>query len=183
MRLKYYIRGLGIGMVVTTIMLTISNNIRNEKAYVSKTNTTEETTSSIIAYTEKESTTEDTKGADSTEELTSTEQTTEAFTEPETQQATEPETQPQTEPETQPATEPETQPASDQQMVTIVIKDVYYASQAADILYDAGVITDKSGFISYLAQTGYANKIKEGNYNINKGESFENIAKIITRTK
>lgn len=67
-------------------------------------------------------------------------------------------------------------------VVTIKIKDVYYGTQAADILYYAGVIDDRQAYVEYIAATGYANIIKEGVYQVTVGDTYENISKIITRT-
>ena len=71
--------------------------------------------------------------------------------------------------------------ASDGNEVRVVIKDVYYGTQAADILYDAGLITDKNEFVQYLISTGYGTKIQEGVYSIPKGSSYEAICQAISR--
>lgn len=182
MNLKYYLRGLGIGLIVTTIILTISNNVgsaSNKNSGVGSQNPQEPTTSSgsVIAF-DRQQTTESTTEAAS-------ENATESVTEPVTNK-TEQSTTIADAPTTQAATVT-TQPAattavsSDNSEVTVVIKNVYYGTQAADILYDAGLITDKSEFVQYLISTGYGTKIQEGVYSIPKGSSYEAICQTISR--
>lgn len=151
MNLKYYLRGLGIGLIVTTIILTISNNVgsaSNKNSGVGSQSPQEPTTSSgsVIAFDRQQT----------------TESTTEAATVTTQSAAT-------------------TAVSSDNSEVTVVIKNVYYGTQAADILYDAGLITDKSEFVQYLISTGYGTKIQEGVYSIPKGSSYEAICQTISR--
>lgn len=166
MKLKYYLRGLGIGLIVTTILLTVSNSLRNTDAEYKAQPDQNETTGSVIAFT--------TAAQTQSETQSETQATTAAPVQPTTVSV------PPAEPTTQ-ETEPEqTEPG---RTATITVKDVYYASQAADLLLDAGIIEDKKEFIQYMQDSGYATKIKEGIYEIQIGETYENIAKIITRTK
>lgn len=186
MRLKYQLRGLGIGLIITTIILTISHNVREIEAN-SKTNIQpQESTGSILAFD---------KDAESSK--TDNENGTEADSQSESETQTEPQ-QSQTEPQTakqeekpaeseQQTAGQETKPAETTaptgNIVTVHIKDVYYARQAADILYNAGVITDKTGFVNYLDKAGYAERICEGTYQIKQGDSYETIARTICRIR
>lgn len=150
MKLKYQLRGIGIGLVITTIILTIAHGMRD----VAKSEyTPKETASSgsILAF-DKDAIDKETSGGDKESVGSSA------------------------------AIEKDTSTTASKEVVIHII-DVYYASQAADILFDAGVITDKEGFVQYLGDNGYAETIKEGYYTIKVGDSFENIAKIITRSE
>lgn len=170
MNLKYYLRGLGIGLIVTTIILTISNNVgsaSNKNSGVGSQVPQEPTSGSVIAF-DRQTTTESTTEAPKEEEST-TEPSTEAVTQQTTQEVT------------RATTQAVATSASDGNEVRVVIKDVYYGTQAADILYDAGLITDKNEFVQYLISTGYGTKIQEGVYSIPKGSSYKAICQAISR--
>ena len=165
MNLKYYLRGLGIGLIMTTIILTVSNNVgsASDKNSAVGPQSQQEPTSgsgSVIAFDRQ--------------------QTTEASSENITESVTEPVTN-KTEQSTTIADLPTTAAPSDNSEVTVVIKNVYYGTQAADILYDAGLITDKSDFVQYLISSGYGTKIQEGVYSIPKGSDYEFICQTISR--
>lgn len=190
MNLKYYLRGLGIGLIVTTIILTISNNVgsaSNKNSGVGSQVPQEPTSGSVIAF-DRQTTTESTTEAPKEEEST-TEPSTEAVTQPAEQETTtaaqqvtsEAATQQTTQEVTRATTQAAATSVSDGNEVRVVIKDVYYGTQAADILYDAGLITDKNEFVQYLISTGYGTKIQEGVYSIPKDSSYEAICQAISR--
>lgn len=149
MNVKYYIRGLGVGLIIaaSTLMITgavigdTDSNITQQQAT---------TADSIIAYTTESPTKES--------ETTAAQETT-AGTQTETTTA---------------------RNVNEDGAVQVNIYDVYAATTASDILFDAGVITDKQEFTDYMVNNGYATKIREGIYSIVPGESYENIAKTIT---
>lgn len=182
MKLKYYMRGLGIGVIGTTIVMTITNNVRG---VANTTQQNQTTTSSVLAYTTAAST--ESTSQDATEVGATTQESVATLSSEETSaetKKTSTETTQAAEATTQERTQPQTSTSKNTgKSVDVVIKDVYYSSQAADILYKAGVITDKDGFVSYMKSSGYTTRIKEGVYSIEPGESFENIAKIITKSK
>lgn len=181
MKLKYQLRGLGIGLIITTIILTISHSVREIEASSKDNIHPTESTGSILAFDkDAESSQADDENNKETEKQTETETDTQQATEP-TQAQTEP-TQAATKP-TQAQTVPTQAAAQTGKVVTVKIKDVYYARQAADILYNAGVITDKADFVKYLDKAGYAERISEGTYQIKQGDNYETIAKTICRIK
>ena len=57
-----------------------------------------------------------------------------------------------------------------------------YMVQQQRLLYKAGVIDDENSFAFYLQNSGYDAIIRDGLYQINIGDSYENIAKIITKS-
>ena len=67
--------------------------------------------------------------------------------------------------------------------VEIVFKCVHTAAQAADILYDAGIIDNKTELDTYMYTTGYDRKMRDGVYTLKPGDSYETIARIITQTR
>ncbi len=148
MNIKYYLRGLGIGLVITTLILTISHHISNPKENEEQTQP-QTTSGSVIAYTKEDKTKDQ-------------EETTKQPEEPTTQQ--------------------NENNDDDNTEITIDIQGVYYGTDVSDLLYDAGVITDKQEFSDYLKEHGYDTIIREGSYTFTKGDTFENLAKIITRS-
>lgn len=169
MRLKYQLRGLGIGLIITTIILTISHNVREIEANSKSNIQPTESTGSILAFDKDASSKADNEN--------STEAGSQSENESQTEQQ-ESQTEQQTEKQTEQQTEKQTG-----NVVTVNIKNVYYARQAADILYDKGIITDKQDFVNYLDKEGYAERICEGTYQIKQGDSYETIAKTICRIK
>lgn len=154
MKLKYYLRGLGIGIIVTTVVLTISNNIRVKelKKSLEEVSVTEATKETLFAVTE-------------------------AATEPQTESGTEPQTEPETEPETEVVTEPETQKVI---TYTLKIERGMYSEKVAGILYENGIVDDKKSFNKYLADNKYSSKISTGEFVLTSDMTYEQIAKKIT---
>lgn len=141
MNLKYYIRGLGAGLIIAAAALMISDAVGTESDLGVNENQQQTTiATSIIAYT--------------TEAETTVEETT-------AQKATTADNVDNT--------------------VKISIHNVHYATQASDILLQAGVIEDANDFTEYLVNNGYSSKIREGEYDIQRGASYDVIAKIITQ--
>lgn len=185
MKFRYYLRGLGAGMIITAIILMIAgevNGVNTSKGYDGNEGSKAE--GSVIAYTTEsdngESTSEETGKETTTESLAATKE--EATKTTETAGTTQPIVETTAKQETTTATATAGTVNSNGK-VQVYIKDVYYAYQAGDILYNAGVISDKAAFNNYMNTSVYATKIKEGMYEITPGESYENIAKIITQSK
>lgn len=150
MNIKYYLRGLGIGLIITTLILTISHHISQPKSD-EKQIQPQTTAGSVIAYTK--------------EDKTKNEESTKENTEP-----------------TMPQIQSTLSNENDNTEIIINIQGVYYGSDVADLLYNADVITDKQEFSDYLKENGYDTIIREGSYTFKKGDTYENLAKIITRT-
>ena len=105
MNLKYYLRGLGLGLIVTTIILSVSRNFGSgQDDKNNDVSQIQNSTGSVIAFTRgQEETTASMENETRQEETTNqTEPSTEALTQPETTKAAEPET-------TSKAVEPTTQ--------------------------------------------------------------------------
>ena len=172
MKLKFYIRGLGIGILVTTLILTISTTVQGNKK-----SSEEETTksSSVITYTKADTAT--------IESLTSTVETQvetdsiEKQTVKETIQETIKETVQET---TQKSTEITTK-VTDGQKVTVVLSNINYSGKASQLIADAGIVDDAAALNKYLENNGYSTKILDGTYTFTKGQDYESIAKTITK--
>ncbi|MEE1516611.1 MAG: hypothetical protein UF228_03315 [Lachnospiraceae bacterium] len=196
MRLKYYLRGLGTGILFATIILMISYSYKmsdkqiKEKAlklgmvYPEKTTVTEEikTTDSESENTttgEENSQTETTKEETTTskveetttskvEETTTKEETTKEQT---TQESTTKE--PQTE-------ETTTKNNADVKTYVLTVTSRTSSKQVAMALESAGIISNYKEFDDYLCDNGYASNIQNGKFTITSDMSYKQIAETIT---
>ena len=152
MKLKYYIRGLGVGIFFTTLLfILLTGNKKNEL-----------TESEIIQRALA---------------LGMVETKTSAITQPtETEIETETETQPETQPETEIETEPETESTS----VSITIVRGMTSRHVANLLKREGIIQDAIDFDRYLINNGFSSRIRVGIFEIEKEASYEEIARKIT---
>lgn len=180
MKLKYYLRGFGTGVIFATIILMVALEIN--KGFTSDENSTSTGNSQTT-----ESVNESKTGEDETLTVLQNDTTTlenpetEPLTEPLTEPPTEPLTEPQTEPPTDPQTEPETTVNnSNAGTVTFVITKGMTSNTAADKLEELGVVENGYDFNMYLYNNGYESKLRVGSYEISKGASYEEITRIIT---
>lgn len=177
MKLKYYLRGLGTGIFVTALIMTIAFSVSNTKSRAeselakntvkpSTEETSEETTGEPA--TKKETTTKETTVKESTtKETTSAEMTTKEKVTKET---------------TTEETEKIQVTTIDGQEPSVVL-DIYSgmsSNKVAARLQELGVIDDKNEFNDYIYQKHMEEKIKVGQFTINYGASYEEILDAIT---
>lgn len=185
-KLKYYLRGLGTGIVITTLVLTISFNVRSCTAKDNK----EETTTKEISNEEKttkettadEKTTKDTSKDKSTEEKTTKEKTTKETTTKETtteEETTEKQTEEKTTEEKK-TEESTTQKVVPNQKAILTISSGMSSERVSAELEQAGIVESADEFNKYLYQMGYERILRVGTYEIEAGTSYEEIARIIT---
>ncbi len=195
MKLKYYLRGLGIGMAVTALILGISfsgrqgqeaqtltdEQIRERASELGMVDSSELTLAALQNSAQPQTTME----PEVTEEskLTADPETTtepEATAEPET--TTEPKAPAEPEMTTKPEAtkEPELITAPEQSQTTITIKKGSDSGSVSRVLYEAGLVENAKAFDNYLCNNGYSRSINPGIYEIAPGTSEEEIAKIIT---
>ena len=173
MKLKYYLRGLGIGILVTAAILTIvyhtkgsmsDSQIMKRAAQLGMVMaSTEEDT--LFAQTTQADTTIEETGTISVEETTTVVETTEAVTEASTEKPT----------------EAPTEPAVAEAVLTIS-PGMYSESVSAELVR-LGIITNQKEFNSYLVNNGYAECIQTGDFKIKADMSYDEIARIITKSK
>ena len=65
---------------------------------------------------------------------------------------------------------------------TLTIQSGYSSDRVANVLADAGVISSASAFDTYLCSNGYDHRISTGTYAIPAGADFQTIAKMITNS-
>lgn len=189
MKLKYYLRGLGIGMAVTALILGISfsgrqgqeaqtltdEQIRERASELGMVDSSELTLAALQNSAQPQITMEP-EVTEESETMTEPE----ATAEPET--ATEPKATAEPEMTTKPEAtkEPELITAPEQSQTTITIKKGSDSGSVSRVLYEAGLVENAKAFDNYLCNNGYSRSISPGIYEIAPGTSEEEIAKIIT---
>ena len=195
MRIRMYLRGLGIGIVVTALIMGLTSNRK-------QTLTDEEIKAKAVALgmveqdsvlkpviSEENSVSEPTKAPEPTAEPTKEiEPTKEPTKEPEPTQeptkAPEPTQEPTKEPE--PTQEPtkEIEPAETgvktSGVFTVEIAGGTGSETVCALLEKGGAVASASDFDKYLCDHGYDHKIRAGKHVIPAGADYETIAKIIT---
>lgn len=78
---------------------------------------------------------------------------------------------------------PDQEPSEEPQTVTFTVKSGYSSDKVSKLLKEAGLVENAGEFDRFLVKGGYANRISVGTYEIEVGASMERIAKIITRSK
>lgn len=175
MKLKYYLRGIGIGIVLTTLIFTVAQAVSSANKKMISDSEQETTNDSVLAYTQKSTEVQTTQAETQSQTQTqATQQETESQTQTEAQ-TTQAETQM---PETQPPTQKALELGNDE--VQIEIGSGYTATQVADMFLEAGIISDRDGFIGYMVDSGNSVKMRSGTHIVTKGDSFENLAAAIT---
>ena len=204
MKLKYYLRGLGIGMIVTALILGISfsnrqdqtsqimtdDQIRERAAELGMVDSSELTLAALqnsekqpTEGTPEETTQTQEQNNIEAEPETTVHAETQATVEPETTQESEATTEPEPEKTAGPETtaEPEVTEAPQRtQTASITIQRGDDSGSASRRLYEAGLVENAKAFDNYLCNNGYSRSINPGTYEIAPGTSEEEIAKIIT---
>lgn len=203
MKLKYYLRGLGIGILITTVILSLAGigrkNMTDEEV-VKRAKELGMVESTLLSDLPDQTKAEEVRPTEPETSLQPETSEPEAGPEPET---SEPETsEPETsEPEVSPEPEesastpetpvaPEETPVSPEdgnpdtpagETVTLVIGRGESSTTVSKNLKKAGIVEDAAAFDRFLCNNGYDKKIITGTYEIPYGASEEEIAKIITR--
>lgn len=192
MKLKYYLRGLGIGIVVTAIILTIAlerkpqaltdAEIKARAAELgmveNKPGSDNQTTGAAI----------DKKQPVTVEAAGQTEPATKA-TEP-TTKATEPKTEPtkasseKTTAPTTKATEPESNNNHEGgTYITIDIASSDFSNHAASKLQAAGLVENAADFDRYLIDHGYESRIASGRHEFKVGSTYQELAAELVKNR
>lgn len=171
MRWKYQLRGLGLGLVLATLIMGIGQN-KNEDV-VTKPTATVESENTIEDYSSSEEVSEETVSEEmvsseetvsegiASEEVISSEETVEE------EMVSEKET-------SEEAADPE------YSVVVIEIRSGEGSGTVSKRLQEAGLIEDAVAYDKYLCRNGYDKKIRVGLHVVNTGATEEEIAKAIT---
>lgn len=186
MRLKYYLRGIGVGIVITTFlfMILLSFNKNNE-----------EQLNTVIGDTESKTVAEYENGESNQADITKPEET------PQPNPDVLPEETPQPNPDVLPVEEPqpeepqqpnsdvlpeetpqpeEPNPADSSEKVRFVISGGEYSDVICRKLKEAGLIDDAEAYNKFLVEEDYDNYINPGVYDIPKNATYEEIAVLLT---
>lgn len=166
MKLKYYLRGLGIGIIVTTIILGSCFSMQKPK--MTDAQIIEKASQLGMIMPEQDS------AVDTETETTEPEETQQKN---EQQVATE-EIQQETEQQTEVPKEQETEEVQ-QEPFTLVVNRGDVCRTMCENLAANGVIDDSEGLRKYLSEVGYASFISAGTYQIPYHASYEEITNIL----
>ena len=166
MKLRYYLRGLGIGILMTVVILTIAGLGKD-------TMTDEEIKDRAKELGMVESTV--LSGMHTPNPGEGTEETTEP----------KPSDMPKETDVSNPTEEPEEEATSapEGEIVTIVIAAGDSSVSVSKDLEAAGLVESASAYDKYLCDNGYDRRIRTGTHQIPAGASEEEIARIITGRK
>ena len=189
MNLKFYLRGLGIGIVVTVILMSIATRNQGDltddeiKARATALGMVEQKVLADISTPVPEmENTVTTQAPVITAEPEGTEGMTTA--EPTATPTAEPTAEPTATPTAEPTATPTAVPSGDvgqNGSMTLIIKSGETSWSISKALYDAGVIENASDFDAYLCQNGYDKSIRTGTFEIPIDATYEEIAKKIAR--
>ncbi|MBE5923713.1 MAG: endolytic transglycosylase MltG [Lachnospiraceae bacterium] len=195
MKFKYYLRGIGIGIIFASIVLLsayhgkISGKISDEEVIarakklgmveanepINKLITTEATTEVSTQVVSEEVTTVSEETTETTEESTKKSKKKKKKKEETTTEAT-------TEATTETTTEVTTEAKKDNsnQTVEITVERGSSSYPICQKLQELGIIDDASKFDDYLIEHGYANRISVGTHKVKKGMDYKTIADLIS---
>ncbi|MDE7367167.1 MAG: hypothetical protein K2N24_07420 [Lachnospiraceae bacterium] len=186
MKRKYYLRGIGVGILFATIILFTAYSIsgqgkmtdeeviaRAEELGMIKSGT-------LLDNLPRPSSTEDTSNSSqsdpsTTEDVNSEDSGTDTETSSEKPQEPDTSSEKPQEPDT--GTEAED---PNVRMVSFTVVKGMNSWNVATILQDQGVIADAADFDAYLEANGYSARISTGDYTIAVGSDYETIAKLLT---
>lgn len=181
MKLKYYLRGLGVGIVVTAVILTIANHLGNKMSdedimkRAAKLGMVMKEDESLFPPTEPETTTPEPTSPSPTEQDTTAVKPAEPETttpEPTTPVPTEPETT------TPVSAEPQTSGVVIH-TATITVTSGMYSEAVSQRLEEAGIVKNWREFNEYLTSNGYAERLQTGTHSFNSEMDFNEIAEIL----
>lgn len=206
--MKYYLRGLGVGIVVTSLILgiglgsrkeTLSNEEIKERARALGM-VEEPVTVAEAATQQEEETADDPELEDDAESEVSSEPTADASAEADAEKAagTEPEINVESEASVTPSATPEAndestpevsatpkvgseKAADSKEIVDITINPGEGSYAISRKLEQSGLIDDASEYDAYLCDNGYHTKLRAGVHKIPMGSTREEIAKLLCR--
>lgn len=166
MKLKYYLRGLGVGIVVTAVILTIANHLGNKMSdediikRAAKLGMVMKEDESLFPPTEPETTTPEPTSPSPTEQDTTA------------VKPAEPETT------TPVPVEPQTSGVVIH-TATITVTSGMYSEAVSQRLEEAGIVKNWREFNEYLTSNGYAERLQTGTHSFNSEMDFNEIAEIL----
>ena len=172
MKRKYFVRGLGVGILFGALIMfaaymTSGKNRMSDEDVIKRAQELGMVKQSEYVL-ESDVTSQETTTEEITTEATTEKATTEAptTTKTTTEKAT-----------TEAST---TEKADTSTQTTVTISSGMSSEAIASALANAGLVDDASKFNSFLVANGYDMKLETGNFSLETGMSYEEIAKILT---
>lgn len=191
MRLKYYLRGLGLGIIFTCLMFMLFSNKKADNTDQMDINqqleTTTETLSNQTSGDDKNDTANDeaVSGSADVQNNTDAEDDVNAQNNADAQNTADNQTGASDTTDTSNQTddsnitgETGTDDVQDE-YVTLVIEKGDIARDVAESLYEDGIIDDAESFRKYLGETGVSKTLHAGEYNIKVGSTYEEIVELL----
>lgn len=191
MRLKYYLRGLGLGIIFTCLMFMLFSNKKADNTDQMDINqqleTTTETLSNQTSGDDKNDTANDeaVSGSADVQNNTDAENDVNAQNNADAQNTADNQTGASDTTDTSNQTddsnvtgETGTDDVQDE-YVTLVIEKGDIARDVAESLYEDGIIDDAESFRKYLGETGVSRTLHAGEYNIKVGSTYEEIVELL----
>lgn len=191
MRLKYYLRGLGLGIIFTCLMFMLFSNKKADNTDQMDINQQLETTTEILSNQtsgdDKNDTANDeaVSGSADVQNNTDAEDDVNAQNNADAQNTADNQTGASDTTDTSNQTddsnitgETGTDDVQDE-YVTLVIEKGDIARDVAESLYEDGIIDDAESFRKYLGETGVSRTLHAGEYNIKVGSTYEEIVELL----
>lgn len=191
MKLKYYMRGLGIGILLTTIIFVLSGY---NKGLTDEEIKERAVDLGMVSEDQNDSSDEGSLDKALGDILTEKNPTPEPSLEPTSEPTPEPTQEPSQKPTSEPTPEPTPEPtlvptpepteapiessvdvSDDGNDVTITISKGMASGDVSRILYEAGLIDSRDAFNKYIISKGKSTVISYGPFNISKGASYDEI--------
>ena len=191
MRLKYYLRGLGLGIIFTCLMFMLFSNKKADNTDQLDKNqqleTTTETLSNQTSGDDKNDIANDeaVSGSADVQNNTDAEDDVSAQNNADAQNTADNQTGASDTTDTSNQTDDsnitgETGTGDVQdEYVTLVIEKGDIARDVAESLYEDGLIDDAESFRKYLGETGVSRTLHAGEYNIKVGSTYEEIVELL----
>ncbi len=179
MKVKYYLRGMGVGIFISTLIFIMAFAFYQPKM------SDEEIVAAAkqLGMVEKEDSSNSTDASGEDEDLQNDSSNSEDgdlqndSSDSETLDAT---SQGDSEPT---ASTEGTEDTTSSQTVDFSVKHGQSSREVSQNLFNLGVIDDADSFDSYLNSNGYDNFVQPGNYSIPAGSAYSDVATIITQGK
>lgn len=192
MRLKYYLRGLGLGIIFTCLMFMLfsnktANNNTDQTDIYNQIDAATETLSNETGSGENNDTADDASVTDDTD--VQNDANVSDNLEAQNGQDTQNNPQAQDNAESQNSADNQTDDSNitgetgtddvQDEYVTLVIEKGDIARDVAESLYEEGIIDDVESFRKYLGETGVSRTLHAGEYNIKVGSTYEEIVELL----
>jgi hypothetical protein len=185
MKLKYYMRGLGIGIILTTLILTIA---RPQEKLSDKEIIRRATELGMVFGNEDNQKLDDVLDNIIPSETPTPQPSSAPMTDPTVEPTEEPTVTPSATPTKKPTPtiQPSTEVEDDQNNnedaeITFIVKGGMSSRQVSILLAEYGIVDNAEDFNQYIVKRGKEDVIRVGTYTVQKGASYQDIIEKITK--